>query len=59
MGDDAIQSGHGDVPSVLVSLAVFGARTLESRFFDNHALYDHMTRTHINCHLCPEENQHR
>lgn len=31
----------------------------ESRFFDNTALYDHMTGTHINCHLCPEENQHR
>ncbi|CAM9654703.1 unnamed protein product [Ectocarpus sp. 12 AP-2014] len=29
------------------------------RFFDNTALYDHMTGTHINCHLCPEENQHR
>ncbi|CAN0468086.1 unnamed protein product, partial [Ectocarpus sp. 8 AP-2014] len=22
------------------------------RFFDNTALYDHMTGTHINCHLC-------
>ncbi|CAB1099906.1 unnamed protein product [Ectocarpus sp. CCAP 1310/34] len=34
-------------------------RFCNKRFFDNTALYDHMTGTHINCHLCPEENQHR
>ncbi|CAM9514578.1 unnamed protein product [Ascophyllum nodosum] len=34
-------------------------RFCSRRFFDNVALYEHMTSSHINCHLCPEEHQHR
>ncbi len=48
-----------NLPHLLFSSSDRSIDRLMSRFFDNAALYEHMTGTHINCHLCPEENQHR